>query len=146
MIEKKEVLHTILVNIKNLINIKKIIKDEISKLEKKNYYEEYGYLNKIVKILNYEIKHVSKNNFKSEIFVNIRFIGEFINVNNNDIIDCQIIDNNNIIIGKSNKIIKVMIIENDKNIKIGENLKVCVLAKQIKFNMKYINVVGVIIN
>lgn len=138
--------YKISVNINKLINIKKTIEEELNKLIKKNYIEQYGYLKKIIKINKYEAKEIYNNDFKSNIFININFRGEFVNPVIDTIIDCIIIlDNSNISIGISNDIIKVAIINSDNKIKKGDIVKVKVLDKQVKLNDNVINVVGSII-
>lgn len=137
--------YRILVNINKLINIKKTIDEELNKLLNKNYIEEYGYLKKIIKINNYNIKDISKNDFMSNIFVDINFKGRFINPKIGDVIECVITENNNITIATSNDIIKIIIIDNINN-KIGDKVFIKILAKQIKLNDIFINIVGSIIN
>lgn len=138
--------YKITVNINKLINIKKTIEEELNKLIKKNYIEEYGYLKKIIKINKYEAKDIYNNDFKSNIFININFRGEFINPVIDSIIDCIVIlDNSNISIGISNDIIKVAIINSDNKIKKGDKVKIKVLDKQVRLNDNVINIVGSII-
>lgn len=144
MIKTFDINYRILVNINKLFNIKKTINNELMNLVNKNYIEEYGYLQKIIKINKYDVKDISRNDFKSNVFIDVNFKGEFVNPDINSIIDCIITDNNNITIGISNNIIKCIIIDDNK-IKIGDKVKVKVLAKQIKLNDNFINVVSSII-
>ena len=149
MINEVDIHYKILVNMNKLYTIKKTINEELDKIVKKNY-KEYGYLNKIIKIHKYEVKNISKNDFKSNIFIDIDFKGEFINPNIDSIIDCKITDNNGPhLFGLChNNVIKVIIkdeeeeqeVDNKTN-KVGDIVKVKILAKQIKLNDNFINVV-----
>ena len=145
MIKTFDIDYRILVNMNKLFDIKKTLNDELNNLVNKNYIEEYGFLTKIIKINKHSVKNISRNDFKSKIFIDVNFTGEFINPPIDSIIDCIITDNNNITIGISNNIIKVIIIDNTSKIKIGDNVNIKVLAKQIKLNDSFINVVGSIV-
>lgn len=145
MIKKYDINYRILVNMNKLFDIKKTLNDELNNLVNKNYIEEYGYLTKIEKINKHNVKDISRNDFKSNIFIDVNFTGEFINPDIGSVIECVITDNNNITIGISNNIIKCIIIDNNSKVKVGDIVNVKVLAKQIKLNDSFINIVGSII-
>lgn len=145
MIKTFDIDYRILVNMNKLFNIKKTLNVELNNLINKNYIEEYGYLTEIIKINKHEVKDISRNDFKSNIFIDVNFTGKFINPDIGSIIECIITDNNNITIGISNNIIKCIIIDNNSKIKIGDKVNIKVLAKQIKLNDSFINIVGSII-
>lgn len=146
MIKEFDIDYRILVNINKLYNIKKTLNDELNKLVNKNFIEEYGYLSKIIKINKHNVKDISHNDFKSNIFIDVNFKGQFINPDIGSIINCIITDNNNITIGICDNIIKVIIIDNNNKLKIGDKVNIKILAKQIKVNDTFINVVGSIVN
>lgn len=144
MIKEVDINYRLLVNINKLFNIKKTIDDELNNLVNKNFIEEYGFLKEIIKINNYDIKDISRNDFKSDIFIDVNFKAKFINPDIGSVIECVITDNNNITIGICD-MIKVIIIDNNNKIKIGDTVSVKVLAKQIKLNDSFINIVGSIV-
>jgi hypothetical protein len=69
----------------------------------------------------------------------------FINPKIGDIIDCKIKENNNINIAIKD-ILKIVIIDKNLNLNIGEKVTIKILAKQMKYNFNYINIVGCIFN
>ena len=144
MLKETEIKYTFLISIKDIINVKKIINEKINNLTNKNFNEEYGFLKSIKKVIDYDIKKCSNNNFKSQLLIDVTFIGIFICIKENDIINCRITDINNITIGYAENI-KVMIINDTKNLKIGDNVQVKILATQIKLNHNYINAVASLI-
>lgn len=144
MIKEVDINYRLLVNINKLFNVKKTIDDELNNLVNKNFIEEYGFLKEIIKINNYDIKDISRNDFKSDIFIDVNFKAKFINPDIGSVIECVITDNNNITIGICD-MIKVIIIDNNNKIKIGDTVSVKVLAKQIKLNDSFINIVGSIV-
>lgn len=143
MIKEVDINYRLLVNINKLFNVKKTIDDELNNLVNKNFIE-YGFLKEIIKINNYDIKDISRNDFKSDIFIDVNFKAKFINPDIGSVIECVITDNNNITIGICD-MIKVIIIDNNNKIKIGDTVSVKVLAKQIKLNDSFINIVGSIV-
>ena len=143
MLKESTVTYSFLISIKDIIDINKIINNKIQSLTNKNFNEEYGFLKSIKKFLNYDITKCSNNNFKSELLITVTFIGLFLYIQKNDIIKCRITDINNIIIGNYENI-KIMIIDEHKNLKIGDNIDVQILATQIKLNHNYINAVATI--
>jgi len=142
MLKESTVTYTFLISIKDIIDIKKIITEKIESLTNKNFNEKYGFLKSIKKILDFDIKKCSNNNFKSELLITVSFIGLFLYIEKNNIINCRITDINNITIGNYQNI-KIMIIDdNTKNLKVGDNVDVKILATQIKLNHNYINAVA----
>lgn len=73
MIKTFDIDYRILVNMNKLFNIKKTLNVELNNLINKNYIEEYGYLTEIIKINKHEVKDISRNDFKSNIFIDVNF-------------------------------------------------------------------------
>lgn len=144
MEEEIKIEYDFLVSIQELLDIRKVIEKKLNSLTNKNFNEKYGFLKSIKKIIKYNIKNIYKKTFNSKIYVNVIFIGVFLNIKIDDIIECHVTDNNNIIICKKDNI-KIIIIDKKEKVEIGKIVKVKILATQIKYNCDYINCVGKII-
>jgi hypothetical protein len=132
-------------NMSEIKDIKNNILKKIKIYENKNYKDNYGYLKKIIKIINYKLNNVINTNFNTDILCNVKVQGLFINPQINSVVNCVIKENDRVLIAK-NDILKILIIENIKNLKIETHVKILVLAKQIKYNHDYINILGRLID
>jgi hypothetical protein len=127
--------------LKQMMNCEENIMKKITKLVGKNYKNNNGYLKQINKIEKINSEKIKKNDFNGNIICDVSVNVDFINPKINDVIECIIKENNNIIIG-INDILKIVIVDQNLNLNIGDKVKVKVLAKQIKYNNNYINIVG----
>ena len=132
-------------SLQEMTNLEETINIKIEKIVGKNYKNNYGFLKKINYINNIETTNICKNDFSGDIICKVLLNASFINPEIGDIIDCTIKENNNINIA-TNDILKIVIIDKNLNLNIGEKITIKILAKQMKYNLNYINIVGCIFN
>lgn len=140
LIEKYIVIET-KVRLQDILVIEEKINKKLEKIIGKNYKDNNGYLKKINYIEKIETNNICKNDFTGDIICKVFLNVSFINPNIGDIIECSIKENNNINIGV-NDILKIVIIDKNLSLNIGQKVKIKILAKQMKYNSNYINVVG----
>jgi hypothetical protein len=124
-----------------LSNKNETINNKLQKIVGKNYKNNNGYLKKINYIENIETTKISKNDFSGDIICKIFLNVSFINPQIGDIIECNIKENNNINIAIKD-ILKIAIIDENLKLNIGQKVTVIILAKQMKYNLNYINIVA----
>ena len=124
-----------------LSNKNETINNKLQKIVGKNYKNNNGYLKKINYIENIETTKISKNDFSGDIICKIFLNVSFINPQIGDIIECNIKENNNINIAVKD-ILKIAIIDENLKLNIGQKVTVIILAKQMKYNLNYINIVA----
>jgi hypothetical protein len=142
LIEKDIVIET-KIRLQDILVIDENINEKLKKILGKNYKDNNGFLKKINYIEKIETNHICKNDFSGDIICKVFLNVSFINPNIGDIIDCTIKENNNINIGV-NDILKIVIIDKNLSLNISEKVQIKILAKQIKYNSTYINIVGCI--
>tara|TARA_B110001454_G_scaffold218508_1_gene246673 strand:+ start:3261 stop:3707 length:447 start_codon:yes stop_codon:yes gene_type:complete len=133
------------ISLRELTNIDETININIQKIVGKNYKNNYGYLKKINGIQDIETTKIIKNDFSGDIICKVFLNASFINPKIGEIIDCIVKENNNINIAVYD-ILKIVIIDKNLDLNIGEKVKIKILAKQMKYNKNYINIVGCIYN
>lgn len=124
-----------------------IYKDYIKKIlysyEGKNYSNEIGYIIKIIDITNIKIIDIIKSDFSGNLIYEVSFIVQNCNPNIQDEVDCEIIQNENILFGRNNPLQIIIIAdENTNDLNIGDNIKIKILGKEVKYNDEYIKIVG----
>jgi DNA-directed RNA polymerase subunit E'/Rpb7 len=124
-----------------LSNKNETINNKLQKIIGKNYKNNNGYLKKINYIENIETSKICKNDFSGDIICKVFLNVSFINPQIGDIIDCSIKENNNINIAVKD-ILKIAIIDENLKLNIGQKVTIIILAKQMKYNINYINIVG----
>jgi DNA-directed RNA polymerase subunit E'/Rpb7 len=124
-----------------LSNKNETINNKLQKIIGKNYKNNNGYLKKINYIENIETSKICKNDFSGDIICKVFLNVSFINPQIGDIIDCSIKENNNINIAVKD-ILKIAIIDKNLKLNIGQKVTIIILAKQMKYNINYINIVG----
>jgi hypothetical protein len=138
---------TIITNIKvpsNKLHIyKDYIKEQIIKLEGKNYSNDIGYINKLVDIIKIDNNMIEKNNFCGSIIYKVVFIVENYNPNIGDEIICSVIQNSNILICDK-KPLKIIIIneKSTEDLRKNDIIKIKILCKEINYNSDFIKIVG----
>jgi len=141
----KDIIIEAKLSLQEMTNMEETINIKIETIVGKNYKNNYGFLKKINYIENIETTNICKNDFSGDIICKVFLNACFINPKIGDIIDCTIKENNNINIA-INDILKIVIIDKNLNLNIGEKVTVQILAKQMKYNLNYINIVGCIFN
>ena len=133
------------ISLRELTNIDETININIQKIVGKNYKNNYGYLKKINGIQDIETTKIIKNDFSGDIICKVFLNASFINPKIGEIIDCIVKENNNINRAVYD-ILKIGINDKNLDLNIGEKVKIKILAKQMKYNKNYINIVGCIYN
>ena len=141
----KDIIIETKLSLQEITNMEEIIMEKIKKIIGKNYKNNYGYLKKINYVQKYETINICKNDFSGDIICKVFLNAYFINPKIGEIINCIIKENNNINIAV-NDILKIVIIDKNLNLNIGEKVTIKILAKQMKYNFNYINIVGCIFN
>ncbi|SVA12138.1 uncharacterized protein METZ01_LOCUS64992 [marine metagenome] len=144
-IEHRDIVFEIKITLRELTNIDETIDINIKKIVGKNYKNNYGYLKNINFIQDIETTNIVKNDFSGDIICKVFLNASFINPKVGEIIDCTVKENNNINIAVYD-ILKIVIIDKNLNLNIGDKVKIKILAKQMKYNKNYINIVGCINN
>lgn len=144
-IDNKDIIIETKLTLQEMTNMEETINIKIEKIVGKNYKNNYGFLKKINYIENIETTNICKNDFSGDIICKVFLNASFINPKIGDIINCTIKENNNINIA-INDILKIVIIDKNLNLNIGEKVTIKILAKQMKYNLNYINIVGCIFN
>ena len=144
-IDNKDIIIETKLTLQEMTNMEETINIKIEKIVGKNYKNNYGFLKKINYIKNIETTNICKNDFSGDIICKVFLNVSFINPKIGDIINCTIKENNNINIA-INDILKIVIIDKNLNLNIGEKVTIKILAKQMKYNLNYINIVGCIFN
>jgi len=139
----KDIIIEMKLSLREITNMEETINNKIKEIVGKNYKNNYGYLKKINYIQKYETTNICKNDFSGDIICKVFLNVSFINPQIGEIIDCTIKENNNINIA-INDILKIVIIDKNLNLNIGEKVTIKILAKQMKYNFNYINIVGCI--
>jgi len=140
-IDNKDIIIEEKLSLREMTKMEETINIKIEKIVGKNYKNNYGFLKKINYIENIETTNICKNDFSGDIICKVFLNASFINPKIGDIIDCTIKENNNINIA-INDILKIVIIDKNLNLNIGEKVTIKILAKQMKYNFNYINIVG----
>ena len=126
---------------------KEYIKQELTKLEGKNYSNEVGYIKKIMEVYEIKYNNIVKNNFTGSIVYKVSFLVNNCNPELESELEFEIVHNNNILLASALPI-KIIIIEEQElpQLEIGDKVNVLILAKEINYNMEYIKVVGRFLN
>jgi len=138
---QKDIIIEMKLSLNELINKDETINKKLKKIVGKNYKNNNGYLKKINYIEKIETTKICKNDFTGDIICTIFLNVSFINPQIGEIIDCTIKENNNIYIA-INDILKIAIIDKNLKLNIGQKVIIKILAKQMKYNLNYINIVG----
>ena len=175
-IEHRDIVFEIKISLRELTNIDETININIKKILGKNYKNNYGYLKNINFIQDIETTNIVKNDFSGDIMCKVFLNASFINPKIGEIIDCIVKENNTINIAVYDMlsecdaaryewkwdrqkwrwthcdgrcvdgILKISIIDKNLSLNIGDKVKIKILAKQMKYNKNYINIVGCINN
>ena len=130
-IDNKDIIIETKLTLQEMTNMEETINIKIEKIVGKNYKNNYGFLKKINYIKNIETTNICKNDFSGDIICKVFLNVSFINPKIGDIINCTIKENNNINIA-INDILKIVIIDKNLTLNIGEKVTIKILAKQMK--------------
>lgn len=143
MFKNSTIIKNIKVPAKKLHIYQDYIKEQIKKLEGKNYSNEIGYINKLIDVVKIENNIIEKNNFCGSIIYKTTFIVEHCNPEINDEIICKVIQNSNILICEE-KPLKIIIIDeiSTENLQKDDKIIIKILCKEIIYNSGVIKIVG----
>ena len=137
----KDIVIEVKLTLNELIYKDEKINEKLKNIIGKNYKNNNGFLKKINYIKNIETTKICKNDFSGDVICTVLLNVSFINPDLGKIIKCTIKENNNINIG-TNDILKIAIIDKNLKLNIGQEVLIKILAKQMKYNFNYINIVG----
>lgn len=125
------------------LNYEEYIHEILEEMVGKNFSHNYGFLKSIMEIKEIENKCVSTSDFSGAIIYSVIFKAEFIKPQTDELIECYVEHNANIILATAEHM-KIIVVENEetKNLEVGDKIIIRTKMIDIKTNQDCIKIVG----